>query len=186
MVHLKPARPGGLRWDLSKWPTPRLVPASAATIHKNQGSEYPAVIIPVPIQRYAMPQGPALYRRHARQSWSYWSDRSRRSPLRCATCRGEGGGRSSASGCGQNCLSHDSSAWRVEPWSKWPFLQDPRSGSGSMVSSDRDAAHLRQLAAMRPRSHGRQTARWVLQLSLFAAYPVGAYPTADSGCEVFT
>jgi hypothetical protein len=43
-----------------------------------------------------------------------WSDRRRRSRSRCATCRGGGGGRSSASGCGQNRLSHDSSAWRVE------------------------------------------------------------------------
>jgi hypothetical protein len=36
-----------------------------------------------------------------------------------------GGGRSSASGCGQNRLSHDSSAWRIEPWSKRTFLQHP-------------------------------------------------------------
>jgi hypothetical protein len=31
-----------------------LVPAYAATIHKSQGSEYPAVIIPVLTQHYAM------------------------------------------------------------------------------------------------------------------------------------
>ena len=31
-----------------------LVPAYAATIHKGQGSEYPAVVIPVLTQRYAM------------------------------------------------------------------------------------------------------------------------------------
>ena len=61
MVHLKPARPDGLRWDLSKWPTPRLVPAYAATIHKSQGSEYPAVIIPVLTQHYAMLQRNLLY-----------------------------------------------------------------------------------------------------------------------------
>jgi len=33
-----------------------LVPAYAATIHKSQGSEYPAVIIPVLTQHYAMLQ----------------------------------------------------------------------------------------------------------------------------------
>jgi len=53
---------------LSKWPTPRLVPAYAATIHKSQGSEYPAVIIPVLTQHYAMLQRNLLStRRHARQ-----------------------------------------------------------------------------------------------------------------------
>ena len=31
-----------------------LVPAYAATIHKSQGSEYPAVVIPVMTQHYAM------------------------------------------------------------------------------------------------------------------------------------
>ena len=33
-----------------------LVPAYAATIYKGQGSEYPAVVIPVLTQHYAMPQ----------------------------------------------------------------------------------------------------------------------------------
>ena len=33
-----------------------LVPAYAATIHKSQGSEYPAVVIPVLTQHYAMLQ----------------------------------------------------------------------------------------------------------------------------------
>ena len=46
---------------MSKWPTPRLVPAYAATIHKSQGSEYPAVIIPVLTQHYAMLQRNLLY-----------------------------------------------------------------------------------------------------------------------------
>ena len=45
-----------------------LVPAYAATIHKSQGSEYPAVIIPVLTQHYAMLQrNLLLYRRHTRQ-----------------------------------------------------------------------------------------------------------------------
>jgi exodeoxyribonuclease V alpha subunit len=38
-----------------------LVPAYAATIHKSQGSEYPALIIPVLIQHYAMLQRNLLY-----------------------------------------------------------------------------------------------------------------------------
>jgi exodeoxyribonuclease V alpha subunit len=38
-----------------------LVPAYAATIHKSQGSEYPAVVIPVRTQHYAMLQRNLLY-----------------------------------------------------------------------------------------------------------------------------
>ena len=38
-----------------------LVPACAATIHKSQGSEYPAVIIPVLTQHYVMLQRNLLY-----------------------------------------------------------------------------------------------------------------------------
>jgi exodeoxyribonuclease V alpha subunit len=38
-----------------------LIPAYAATIHKSQGSEYPAVIIPVLTQHYAMLQRNLLY-----------------------------------------------------------------------------------------------------------------------------
>ena len=104
-----------------------LVPAYAATIHKSQGSEYPAVIIPVLTQLRHAAAEPALYRRHTRQE--------------AGRPRTEEGGRhrnvlgrrrwsSSASGCGQNRLSHDSSAWRVEPWSQRTFFAGPRSGSG--------------------------------------------------------
>lgn len=38
-----------------------IVPAYAATIHKAQGSEYPAVVIPVMTQHYAMLQRNLLY-----------------------------------------------------------------------------------------------------------------------------
>ena len=38
-----------------------LVPAYAATIHKSQGSEYPAVVIPVLTQHYTMLQRNLLY-----------------------------------------------------------------------------------------------------------------------------
>jgi exodeoxyribonuclease V alpha subunit len=43
-----------------------LVPAYAATIHKSQGSEYPAVIIPVLTQHYAMLPRNLLYTRVTR------------------------------------------------------------------------------------------------------------------------
>ena len=39
----------------------REAPAYAATIHKSQGSEYPAVVIPVMTQHYAMLQRNLLY-----------------------------------------------------------------------------------------------------------------------------
>ena len=38
-----------------------MVPAYAATVHKSQGSEYPAVVIPVLTQHYAMLQRNLLY-----------------------------------------------------------------------------------------------------------------------------
>jgi exodeoxyribonuclease V alpha subunit len=38
-----------------------LVPAYAVTIHKSEGSEYPAVVIPVMTQHYAMLQRNLLY-----------------------------------------------------------------------------------------------------------------------------
>ena len=38
-----------------------LVPAYAATVHKSQGSEYPAVVIPVLTQHYTMLKRNLLY-----------------------------------------------------------------------------------------------------------------------------
>jgi hypothetical protein len=54
-----------------------LVPAYAATIHKSQGSEYPAVIIPVLTQHYPMLQ---LHRYHTRQAagCAGWAEEGRR------------------------------------------------------------------------------------------------------------
>jgi exodeoxyribonuclease V alpha subunit len=99
-----------------------LVPAYAATIHKSQGSEYPAVIIPVLTQHYAMLQGNLLYTGVTRGKKLVVLVGQRRSPSRCAN---RSGGQSSASGRGQNRQSQDSSAWRVEPWSQRTFLQHP-------------------------------------------------------------
>ena len=48
-----------------------LVPAYAATIHKSQGSEYPAVIIPVLTQHYAMCSG--TFSTPASRAASGWS-----------------------------------------------------------------------------------------------------------------
>jgi ATP-dependent exoDNAse (exonuclease V) alpha subunit len=48
-----------------------LVPAYAATIHKSQGSEYPAVVIPVMTQHYAMLQrNCSIPASHEARSWS--------------------------------------------------------------------------------------------------------------------
>jgi len=97
-----------------------LVPAYAATIHKSQGSENPGIT--------PCCSGTCSIRAsRAARSWSYWSDRRRRSPSRYAMCRGANVGRSLVSGCGQNRLSHDSSTWRVESISQMEALQNTRS-----------------------------------------------------------
>jgi exodeoxyribonuclease V alpha subunit len=69
-----------------------LVPAYAATIHKSQGSEYPAVVIPVLSQHYAMLQRNLLYTGEG-SALSSWLARRRPSPLPCATSPAGGGGR---------------------------------------------------------------------------------------------
>jgi exodeoxyribonuclease V alpha subunit len=72
-----------------------LVPAYAATIHKSQGSEYPAVVIPLMTQHYAMLQRNLLYTGVTRgKRLVVWLARRKRSPSRCATFRAGGAGRS--------------------------------------------------------------------------------------------
>ena len=72
-----------------------LVLAYAATIHKSQGSEYPAVVIPIMTQHYAMLQRNLLYTGVTRgKKLVVLVGRKRLSPSRFATCRGGGGGRS--------------------------------------------------------------------------------------------
>ena len=72
-----------------------LVPAYAASIHKSQGSEYPAVVIPVMTQHYAICSGtfstPAS---PAASGLRFWLGRRTPSPSRCATSRAGGVGRS--------------------------------------------------------------------------------------------
>jgi exodeoxyribonuclease V alpha subunit len=67
-----------------------LVPAYAATIHKSQGSEYPAVVIPMLTQHYAMLQRNLLYTGVTRGSGR--PEEGCREP--CATSRGGDAGRS--------------------------------------------------------------------------------------------
>ena len=93
-----------------------LVPAYAATIHKSQGSEYPAVIIPVLTQHYAMLQRNLLYTGVTRgKKLVVLVGQKKAVAIAVRNVSGRKRGRSSASGCGQNRLSHDSSAWPVEP-----------------------------------------------------------------------
>jgi exodeoxyribonuclease V alpha subunit len=76
-----------------------LVPAYSVTIHKSQGSEYPAVIIVVLTQHYPMLQRNLLYTGSpaASVSW-FWSDKRRQSPLRFGTPRAGDAGQSLSSG----------------------------------------------------------------------------------------
>jgi hypothetical protein len=78
-----------------------LVPAYAATIHKSQGSEYPAVVIPVMTQHYTMLQRNLLTPAFALSSW--WA-RRRPLPSRFAVSLGGAAGRSLASGCARRTL----------------------------------------------------------------------------------
>src|SRR4029077_874632 len=77
--------------------------------------EYPAVVIPVLTQHYAMCSvtcsTPAL---PAASGLSFWLGRRRPSPSRCATSRAGGVGRNWASGCVPARSSHGRSTWRFE------------------------------------------------------------------------
>jgi hypothetical protein len=72
-----------------------IVPAYAATIHKSQGSEYPAVVIPVLTQHYAMLQRNLLYTGITVESgWLCWWGRGRRLPSLCIMSRDGDAGQS--------------------------------------------------------------------------------------------
>ena len=93
-----------------------LVPAYAATIHKSQGSEYPAVILPVLTQHYPMLQRNLLYTGVTRgKRWWCWWGRRRPSPSRYETSRAGGGGPSWRNGCAL-VDSHGKLARRTAPW----------------------------------------------------------------------
>ena len=83
-----------------------LVLAYAATIHKSQGSEYPAVVIPVLTQHYPCCSGTfSTLASRAAKNWSCWSAKRRRLPLRCATSRGGDVGRSWPNGSQQKRIN---------------------------------------------------------------------------------
>jgi exodeoxyribonuclease V alpha subunit len=72
-----------------------LVPAYAATIHKSQGSEYPAVVLPVLTQHYPMLQRTCfILALLAAKGWSCCWARKRLLRLPCETCRADVAGRS--------------------------------------------------------------------------------------------
>ena len=88
-----------------------LVPAYAVTIHKSQGSEYPAVVIPIMTQHYAMLQRNLLYTGVTRvRSWSCWSGRRRLSPSPSEMSRADDGGRSCRNGSAPAQLYNGTSA----------------------------------------------------------------------------
>ena len=77
----------------------RLVPAYAATVHKSQGSEYPAVVIPIMTQHYAMLQRNLLYTGITRgKKLVVLVGQKKRSPSPFATSLAGGVGRSSTNG----------------------------------------------------------------------------------------
>ena len=79
------------------------------------------MIIPVLTQHYAMLQRTLLYTGVTRgKKLVVLVGQKKAVAMRCATCRGGNVGR--AHRLGQNRLSHDSSAWRVELWSQRTFF----------------------------------------------------------------
>jgi exodeoxyribonuclease V alpha subunit len=76
-----------------------LVPAYATTIHKSQGSEYPAVVVPVMTQHYAMLQRNLVYTGVTRgKKLVVLVGRRRLSPSPSEMSRADDGGRSCRTG----------------------------------------------------------------------------------------
>ena len=113
-----------------------LVPAYAATIHKSQGSEYPAVVIPVLTQHYAMLQRNLLYTGVTRGKRLVVLVGQKKA---VAIAVRNVSGRRRWSKLGEwlrpRPSFHDSSAWRAEPWSQRTFCRTRKCGNGSMGSS---------------------------------------------------
>ena len=111
-------------------------PAYAVTIHKSQGSEYPAVIIPVMTQHYAMLQRNLLYTGVTAESgWSCWSGRKRPSPLPCATSLAGDDGQIWPSGCVLTRPSHGSSEANLRPQLTANFIETLKSAQGAHQNS---------------------------------------------------
>ena len=93
-----------------------LVPAYAVSIHKSQGSEYPAVVIPVMTQHYAMLQRNLLYTGVTRgKRLVVLVGQKKAVTSRCATSPAGGAGRNCRSGCIPARSTRGRSVWPVEP-----------------------------------------------------------------------
>ena len=80
-----------------------LVPAYAATIHKSQGSEYPAIAIPVLTQHYVMLQRNLLYTGVTRGKRLIVLVGQKAVAIAAATCPGGDGGQRWTSGWQEIC-----------------------------------------------------------------------------------
>ena len=112
-----------------------LVPAYAATIHKSQGSEYPAVIIPVLTQHYAMLQRNLLYTGVTRGKRLVVLVGQKKAVAIAVRNASGGGGRSWRNGCALVHSSRGELAWRAEPWWLRTSYRIRRCGDGSTGSS---------------------------------------------------
>jgi exodeoxyribonuclease V alpha subunit len=100
-----------------------LMPAYAATIHKSQGSEYPAVVIPVLTQHYPMLQRNLLYTGVTRGKRLVVLVGQKKAVA--IAVRNVSGGRSWRNGCIAVHPSHENLGWRVEPWPPRIFMLHP-------------------------------------------------------------
>ena len=98
-----------------------LVPAYAASIHKSQGSEYPAVVIPVMTQHYAMLQRNLLYTGVTRgKRLVVLVGQKKAVAIAVRNVSGDGVGRSWRNGCVLVRQPHSGLVWRVEP--RWQCI----------------------------------------------------------------
>ena len=82
-----------------------LVPAYAATVHKSQGSEYPAIVIPLLTQHHAMLQRNLLYTGVTRgKRLVVLIGQKKAIAIAVRTSQAGGAGRSCATGWRANCL----------------------------------------------------------------------------------
>ena len=113
-----------------------LVPAYAATIHKSQGSEYPAVVIPVLTQHYAMLQRNLLYTGVTRgKRLVVLVGQKKAVAIAVRNVSGRRRWSKLAEWLRPVRRSRDRWAWRAEPWWQRTFCRTRKCGSGSMGSS---------------------------------------------------
>ena len=94
-----------------------LVPAYAATIHKSQGSEYPAVVIPIMTQHYAMLQRNLLYTGVTRgKKLVVLVGQKKAVAIAVRNVSGRRRWSKCRNGSARTHLYHGRSVWRAEPW----------------------------------------------------------------------